>query len=45
MSNIELSATFKSLVLEKPFDEINGNETYAIPGPVPDQPYQTFCGT
>ena len=33
------------LVLEKPFDEINGNETYAIPGPVPDQPYQTFCGT
>jgi len=33
------------LVLENPFDEINGNETYAIPGPVSDIPYQTFCGT
>jgi len=33
------------LVLENPFDEIIGNKTYAIPGPVSDIPYQTFCGT
>ena len=33
------------LVLEKPFDEVKGNEAYATPGPVSDIPYQTFCGT
>ena len=33
------------LVLEKPFDEVKGNEPYATPGPVSDIPYKTFCGT
>ena len=33
------------LVLERPFDEVKGNEAYASPGPVSDIPYKTFCGT
>ena len=32
-------------VLSHPFDEVSGNEDYAIPGPISDIPYQTFCGT
>jgi len=32
-------------VLSNPFDEVSGNEDYAIPAPVSDMPYQTFCGT
>ena len=33
------------LVLETPFDEVEGSEDYAVPGPDSDIPYQTFCGT
>tara|TARA_B100000809_G_scaffold262565_1_gene313826 strand:- start:1405 stop:2457 length:1053 start_codon:yes stop_codon:yes gene_type:complete len=33
------------LVLENPFDEVEGSEDYAVPGPDSDIPYQTFCGT
>jgi uncharacterized protein YdiU (UPF0061 family) len=32
-------------VLSHPFDEVPGNEHYAIPGPKLATPYQTFCGT
>ena len=32
-------------VLSHPFDGVQGNEDYAIPGPQLATPYQTFCGT
>ena len=32
-------------VLSRPFDDVQGNEDYAIPGPQLATPYQTFCGT
>jgi uncharacterized protein YdiU (UPF0061 family) len=32
-------------VLSHPFDDVQGNEDYAIPGPQLATPYQTFCGT
>jgi serine/tyrosine/threonine adenylyltransferase len=32
-------------VLSHPFDEVTGNEDYAMPAPVSDMPYKTFCGT
>ncbi len=32
-------------VLSHPFDEVSGNENYAMPAPVSHVPYQTFCGT
>jgi uncharacterized protein YdiU (UPF0061 family) len=32
-------------VLSKPFDEVEGHEAFASPGPVGGVPYQTFCGT
>ena len=32
-------------VLSQPFEEIAENEAYAIPAPVTDAPYRTFCGT
>jgi uncharacterized protein YdiU (UPF0061 family) len=40
-------APFKKLleVLIHPFDEIEGNEAYAVPAPATNTPYQTFCGT
>jgi uncharacterized protein YdiU (UPF0061 family) len=32
-------------VLSHPFDEVPGNENFAIPGPQLATPYRTFCGT
>ena len=32
-------------VLSHPFDEIQGKESYALPAPLTDTKYQTFCGT
>ncbi|MCH7631640.1 MAG: YdiU family protein [Planctomycetes bacterium] len=32
-------------VLSHPFDEVAGNEAYAVPAPATDIPYKTFCGT
>ena len=32
-------------VLNHPFDEIKGQESYALPSPISDIKYQTFCGT
>ena len=32
-------------VLSHPFDDVEGSEDYAIPGPQLAIPYQTFCGT
>ena len=32
-------------VLSHPFDETAGNEDYALPAPITDRPYRTFCGT
>ncbi len=32
-------------VLSHPYDEVAGNEDYAVPAPDTDKPYQTFCGT
>ena len=32
-------------ILSNPFDEVVGNESYAMPAPASDIPYQTFCGT
>ncbi|SVE56004.1 uncharacterized protein METZ01_LOCUS508858 [marine metagenome] len=32
-------------ILSRPFDEVAGNEDYALPAPVSQIPYKTFCGT
>ena len=32
-------------VLTHPFDKTAGNEDYAVPAPITDRPYRTFCGT
>ena len=32
-------------VLSHPFDKTAGNEDYAVPAPITDRPYRTFCGT
>ena len=32
-------------VLTHPFDKNAGNEDYAVPAPITDRPYRTFCGT
>ena len=32
-------------VLSHPFEEIVGNQAYALPAPITDLPYRTFCGT
>jgi len=32
-------------VLSHPFDDMEGSEDYATPGPQLNMPYQTFCGT
>jgi uncharacterized protein YdiU (UPF0061 family) len=32
-------------VLSHPFDDVEGSEDYATPGPQLNMPYQTFCGT
>ena len=32
-------------VLDHPFDETAGNKDYALPAPITDRPYRTFCGT
>ena len=32
-------------VLIHPFEEVAGKEAYAVPAPVTDAPYKTFCGT
>jgi uncharacterized protein YdiU (UPF0061 family) len=32
-------------VLSHPFDEVEGNEAYAMPAPATNRPYRTFCGT
>ena len=32
-------------VVTKPFDEVDGRDAYAQPGPKLTAPYQTFCGT
>jgi len=32
-------------VVSQPFDEVAGNEAYAVPAPATDMPYRTFCGT
>jgi serine/tyrosine/threonine adenylyltransferase len=32
-------------VVSQPFDEVAGNEAYAVPAPATDVPYRTFCGT
>jgi uncharacterized protein YdiU (UPF0061 family) len=32
-------------VLTHPFDKTAGNEDYAVPAPIIDRPYRTFCGT
>jgi serine/tyrosine/threonine adenylyltransferase len=32
-------------VLSHPFDEVAGNEAYAMPAPITSRPYRTFCGT
>ena len=32
-------------VLNHPFDEVAGKEAYAVPAPVTDTTYKTFCGT
>ena len=32
-------------VLSHPFEEVVGKEAYAVPAPLTDVPYKTFCGT
>jgi uncharacterized protein YdiU (UPF0061 family) len=32
-------------VVTRPFDEVNGQETYAEPGDKTAVPFRTFCGT
>ena len=32
-------------VLSYPFEEVAGNEEYALPAPLSAIPYKTFCGT
>jgi len=32
-------------VLINPYEENEGNESYALPSPNPEIPFKTFCGT
>jgi uncharacterized protein YdiU (UPF0061 family) len=32
-------------ILTHPFEEVSGNEAYAVPAPLTNAPYRTFCGT